>query len=105
MEYTKRKPKRQTTLMSRNKSIRGDTIEVQVERLMAGEGIDSVEDRDLVYNDQESPVVNPITNIRTDKMEVMLEEKIGQYEWQDHKTQQADNNKNDSGNEEVIIEE
>lgn len=47
---------------------------------MEGEGEDGIEARDLVYNDNETSKVNPITNIRSDKMELMLEEKIGEFE-------------------------
>lgn len=65
-----------------NKRIIGDSIERMLERIREGEGEDSISDRDLVYNDNESNSVNPITNIRSDKFELMLEEKIGE---QDHR--------------------
>lgn len=79
-----RKGERQriNTQLSMNQSIVGDSIEVVMEKIKEGEGEDSIEDRDLVYNDNESTTVNPLTNIRTDKFEAMLEEKIGEY---DHK--------------------
>lgn len=76
----KHKKRKQTKLLKRNNSILGDTIEITVERLMQGEGEDGIEDRDLVYNDGESSIVNPITNIRSDKFELMADEKIGEYE-------------------------
>lgn len=57
----------------------GDSIETMLERLREGEGIDGVQDRDLVYNDSETERVNPITNIRSDRNELMLEEKIDEY--------------------------
>lgn len=83
MKNTKRVKKyemgKTQTSITRNKGIQGDTIEIMMERLREGEGEDSVADRDLVYNDNETDRVNPITNIRTDKMETMLEEKIGEY--------------------------
>lgn len=85
--YKKRNKPRSRTSISRNKSVQGDTIEVMIERLMQGEGESAIEDRDLVYNDNEVDRVNPITNIRTDKMETMLEEKIGMYDWRHRKTQ------------------
>lgn len=71
--------KKEKTTIERNKSVVGDSIEVMMERLREGEGEESILDRDLVYNDNESSTVNPITNIRADKNELMLEEKIGEY--------------------------
>lgn len=68
------------TSLSINVGVEGDTIEVMIERLKEGEGEDGITDRDLVYNDNETDLVNPITNIRSDKMELMLEEKVGEYE-------------------------
>lgn len=68
-----------------NQSIQGDSIEVMMERIREGEGEEGIPDRDLVYNDNESTTVNPITNIRTDRFESMLEEKIGQYDHQHRK--------------------
>lgn len=72
--------KRFKTKIHVNNTIKGDSIEVMIERLRNGEGEDAIEERDLVYNDNETSAVNPITNIRSDKMELMLEEKIGEYE-------------------------
>lgn len=72
--------KRFRTTIQRNESIQGDSIEAMLERLKAGEGIEGIEDRDLVYNDSEASRVNPVTNIRSDKMELMLDEKIAQQE-------------------------
>lgn len=86
--------KRKKTLLSRNKSILGDSIEVMVERLMEGEGESAIEDRDLVYNDSEADNVNPITNIRSDKMELMLEEKIGYQEYQRAKMHKVEDDEN-----------
>lgn len=92
--------KKRRTLLSRNKGILGDSIEIMVERLMEGEGEAGIEDRDLVYNDSEADMVNPITNIRSDKMELMLEEKIGYQEYQRakmHKVEEEESTKdNDS---------
>lgn len=82
----KKVPQRIKTTISRNIGVIGDSIEVVMERLMNGEGLDGVEDRDLVYNDNEASVVNPLTNIRSDKWELMLEEKIGEYEYRHRKT-------------------
>lgn len=84
-KYTKTPNVRKRTQIRRNTSIIGDSIEVMVERLMQGEGVDGVEDRDLVYNDGETAEVNPITNIRSDKFELMLNEKIGEYEYRRNK--------------------
>lgn len=81
-----------------NTAVQGDTIELSMERLMQGEGLDSIEDRDLVYNDSETGIVNPITNIRSDKFELMLEEKIGEYEFKHAKTPKVE----DSGTEETV---
>lgn len=75
----KRIPKQPNTKLNINKSVIGESIENMVEKLMQGEGENAIEDRDLVYNSDESMIVNPITNIRSDKMELMLEEKIGKY--------------------------
>lgn len=77
--YKKNRVIRKTTI-DINESILGDSIEKMIERLKEGEGEDGITDRDLVYNDNETIDVNPVTNIRTDKMEKMLEEKIGEYE-------------------------
>lgn len=82
----KKIPKRIETTIKRNKSVIGETIELTMERLMEGEGLDAIDDRDLVYNDGETGVVNPLTNIRSDRMELMLEEKIGEYEFKHRKT-------------------
>lgn len=81
-----------------NTAVQGDTIELSMERLMHGEGLDSIEDRDLVYNDSETGIVNPITNIRSDKFELMLEEKIGEYEFKHAKTPKVE----DNGTEETV---
>lgn len=88
------------TQLDINKGIQGDSIENMLERLRIGEGEEAITDRDLVYNDNESNTINPLTNIRSDKMELMLEEKIGEYE---HKHRKA----NKKANEEVekIVEE
>lgn len=83
----KRKPKKSTTSIRINNSVQGDTIELIMERLMEGEGDAGIEDRDLVYNDKEAQDVNPITNIRSDRFELMLEEKIGEYEHKRAKVQ------------------
>lgn len=72
--------KRFRTQFSMNKGIQGETIERMLERLREGEGTEGIQDRDLVYNDNEAANVNPLTNIRSDKNELMLEEKIGEYE-------------------------
>lgn len=72
--------KRRSTQLNVNESILGDSIEIMIERLKEGEGEEGIQDRDLVYNDNESKTINPVTNIRSDKMELMLEEKIGEYE-------------------------
>lgn len=69
--------KKDKTQLTINKGIIGESLEIMMERLMEGEGEGAIEDRDLVYNDSESDTVNPITNIRSDKFELMLEEKIG----------------------------
>lgn len=82
----KRNTKRRKTTIKINNSVVGDSIEITMERLMEGEGESGIEDRDLVYNDGESGIVNPITNIRSDKMELMLEEKIGEYDYQRKRT-------------------
>lgn len=76
----KRVPKRGKSLISRNTSVVGDSIETMLEKLKEGEGEGSIEDRDLVYNSDETAEINPITNIRSDKMELLLEETIGKYE-------------------------
>ncbi len=76
----KKDRKREKTTLVINKAVQGDSIETMLERLKEGEGVDSVQDRDLVYNDGESSTVNPITNIRSDRFELMLEEKQGEYE-------------------------
>lgn len=89
----KKIPKRIQTTIKRNKAILGDSIEIMVERLMEGDGEEGIEDRDLVYNDGETELVNPITNIRSDRMELMLEEKIGEQEFNHKKTQKVEEEK------------
>lgn len=64
--------------INRNKSIIGDSIEIMIERIKEGEGVDGIADRDLVYNSDETAEVNPITNIRSDRGELRLEEKINE---------------------------
>lgn len=83
------------TSLNINKSVIGDSIERMLERLMEGEGVDGIQDRDLVYNSDETMRVNPITNIRADKNELMLDEKIGEYEHKRSKMKVADDVKVD----------
>jgi tRNA(Ile)-lysidine synthase TilS/MesJ len=97
----KKIPKRIPTVISRNISVIGDSIEVTMERLMNGEGLDNIEDRDLVYNDNEASIVNPLTNIRSDKWELMLEEKIGEYEYKHRKTPTVEKTENEETVEEA----
>lgn len=80
VRVTKGKRIVQDTSLEINNSVIGDSIEIMMERLNEGEGEEGISERDLVYNDNETGMVNPITNIRSDKMELMLEEKIGEYE-------------------------
>lgn len=75
------------TTLEINDGIQGESIETTLERIREGEGEETISDRDLVYNDNESSTVNPITNIRTDKFEAMLDEKIGMYDYQNKKHQ------------------
>lgn len=104
MEYKKKKPQKKQTLLNRNKGIIGDTIETMVERLMEGEGIEGIEDRDLVYNDGETNTVNPITNIRSDKMELMLEEKIGEQNFKNRKMQLVKDEQENKSEQQEITE-
>lgn len=83
-KHGKKWKKREKTQIKRNNTIVGDGIEVMIEKLKEGEGEDAIEERDLVYNDNETSTVNPITNIRSDKFDLMLEETMGKYE-HDHK--------------------
>lgn len=82
--------KKEPTSLEINGAIQGDSIEVMMERLREGDGEDAIEDRDLVYNDNESANVNPITNIRTDPFEARLDEKIAH---QEHKTKKIQRTK------------
>lgn len=68
------------TTIEINAGIVGDSIETMLERIREGEGEEGIPDRDLVYNDNESSTVNPITNIRSDKFDLMNDEKAGEYE-------------------------
>lgn len=77
----KKPNKRARTSISRNTSVVGDSIEVMLEKLMEGEGEGAIEDRDLVYNENMSDSVNPLTNIRSDKMEMLLEQKIDEQDY------------------------
>lgn len=101
----KKKHEKTKTLLSVNKGIQGEAIEITIERLMEGEGEEGVESRDLVYNDNETGVVNPITNIRSDKMELMLEEKIGEYEHNHRKIKTEDIKTEDVQTEDVKTSE
>lgn len=83
----KKQRKREITTIEINESIIGDPIETMLERIREGEGEDSIAERDLVYNDNESSTVNPVTNIRSDRFELMLEEKIGEQEFKNKKHQ------------------
>lgn len=85
----KNKRNKVRTTLAINNSVQGDTIEVMIERLREGEGEESIEDRDLVYNDNESATVNPITNIRTDVMEARLDEVIGKQDFNNRKLQRT----------------
>lgn len=82
----KRIPKYVPTSLRMNKSVIGDSLELTIERLKSGAGIEGIEDRDLVYNNNETVTVNPITDIRSDKMELLADEKIGQYEHERRRT-------------------
>lgn len=93
--------KRKKTTISINNSIQGDSLEVMIERLREGEGEEGIQDRDLVYNDNEASRVNPVTNIRSDKMELMLEEKIGEYEHRSRKNQKINQDVDKAVEEEV----
>ena len=86
----KRKPQNIPTCYKVNKGIIGHTIEITMERLINEGAIEQIDDRDLVYNDNEVNIVNPITNIRSDKFELMLEEKIDMYNHR-HKKVQTEN--------------
>lgn len=77
--------KRFVETIDRNKSVVGDSIEIMLERIKEGEGTDGIADRDLVYNSDETAEINPVTNIRSDKMELMLEEKIGEQGYKRNK--------------------
>lgn len=70
--------KRHLETINVNKSIIGDSIEIMLERIKEGEGTEGIQERDLVYNSDETMDINPVTNIRSDKMELMLEEKISE---------------------------
>lgn len=81
----KRQGEKIKTKMIRNNSIVGETIEQMLIRVKNGEGIESIEDRDLVYNDNETVKVNPITDIRLDKRGLMLDETMGMIEFGERK--------------------
>ena len=69
------------TTIERNKSVIGESIERMLERVMEGEGEGAIEERDLVYNDSMSDTINPVTNIRSDKMEMLLDQKIDEHDY------------------------
>lgn len=89
----KRRTQRHITTIERNESVIGESIERMLERLREGEGEGVIEDRDLVYNDNMSDTINPITNIRSDKMEMLLEQKIDEHEYNRKKMQIAKDEK------------
>lgn len=98
----KTKPKQPKTQFKVNRGIVGDSIEVMLEKLQAeGQSEADMEDRDLVYNTDETNGVNPLTNIRSDKMELMLEEKIAGYEYK-HSKRQAVKDKNAEEEAEIL---
>jgi len=103
-QYIKTPNPRTRTTLEINESVVGESIEIMLERLKEGEGEDSVEDRDLVYNSDETETVNPLTNIRSDKMELMLEEKIGEYEWRGRKTRSVEEKNNEEGGDDIEVE-
>lgn len=70
------------TQIRRNKTIVADSIEIMIEKLREGVGEDAIEERDLVYYDNETTEINPLANIRTDKEELRLDEQIGKYKFQ-----------------------
>lgn len=84
------------TQIRRNKTIVGDSIEIMIEKIRNGAGEDAIEERDLVYYDNESTVVNPIANIRTDIEEMRLDEQIGRYEHQ-HKAKPGNETEGSEG--------
>lgn len=90
----KRIPKQKPSVYKVNKGIIGHSIEITMERLIADGTIEGLDDRDLVYNDNEVNLVNPVTNIRSDKFELMLDEKIDYYNHK-HKKVQVDNADNE----------
>lgn len=73
--------KKIATRLKVNKSIVGESLEMMILRMKEGEGLEGIEDRDLVYNDGETTEVNPITDIRLDKRGLMLDEKQGYLEY------------------------
>lgn len=81
----KKDRRRIKTTLEINKAVQGTSIELMLERIRNDEGIENIPDRDVVYNNDESETVNPITNIRTDKFEKMLEEKDGEYQHRNRK--------------------
>lgn len=72
--------RKEKTTLDVNKGVVGESIELMLERIREGEGEEGIADRDLVYNEGETNLVNPLTNIRSDRMELLLEQKIGEYE-------------------------
>ena len=58
-----------------------DSIEIMIEKLREGVGEDAIEERDLVYYDNETTEINPLANIRTDKEELRLDEQISKYKF------------------------
>ena len=76
-EYTQPK-----TQIRRNKTVVADSIEIMIEKLREGVGEDAIEERDLVYYDNETTEINPLANIRTDKEELRLDEQISKYKFQ-----------------------
>lgn len=75
-----------------NKTVVGDSIELMVQKIRAGEkGEDVIAERDLIYNEGESTEVNPLTNFRTDKEELRLDEADGKYNFHHREKKGAPN--------------
>lgn len=73
IEIMKKKPNKRKSQLEINNSTIGDTIEIQMERLMENDGIDSSENKELKYTRSEEGVI-AITDIRSDKFDMAIEE-------------------------------
>lgn len=99
----KQVPKKPVTQLEVNESLVGDTIEEILERKKEMKEQIETDNNELVYNDNETNIVSPTTNIRSDKFELMLEQKMDEQSFNEKKhlkiVRQTEDNNTESSTE------